>query len=87
MKGQEVERQFSGQQVQRAHMILAQQKQDWPAISLPHSRGKVTPVDVLAVPVGRDRDKAIDQWCASVWEAFGDNRETVIELLRTHRII
>jgi hypothetical protein len=82
-----VEKQFSGQEVQRVHMVLGQQKPDWPAIHLPHTRGNVTPADVLDAPAGPDRDRVIDEWCASVWEAFRDSRESVTALLGRHGII
>jgi len=36
-----VEKQFSGRQVQRAHMQLARQKRPWPAFALPVKRGSM----------------------------------------------
>jgi hypothetical protein len=82
-----VEKQFSGKQVQRVHMDLARQKRRWPSFALPAERGDLTAAEVLAVPAGPERDKAIDAWCASVWEAFRDCRPTVVELLREHGIV
>jgi hypothetical protein len=82
-----VEKQLSGSEIQRVHMVLGQQKQDWPAIPLPHDRGIVTAATVLDAPAGPLRDKAVDDWCASVWEAFRDSREIVVELLRAHGIV
>jgi len=82
-----VERQFSGRQVQRAHMELARHKQTWPVFSLPVERGLITCVDVVAVPVGIERDRAIHAWCASVWEAFRESHVTVGELLRKARLV
>src|SRR2546430_13647426 len=34
---------------------------------------------------GPERDTAIDNWCRSVWTAFGANRETIIALLREYQ--
>jgi hypothetical protein len=82
-----VEKQFSGRQVQRMHMDLAQQKRRWPSFALPHDRGPTTVADVLAVPPGPERDKAIHAWCASVWQAFRDCRQTVVDLLRERGIL
>jgi hypothetical protein len=82
-----VERQFSGKQVQRVHMGLARHKRPWPAIALPSDRGRITVADVLGVPAGPERDRAIRAWCASVWEAFRDCRPTVAELLRACGIV
>ena len=65
-----IEKQFSGKQVQRAHMRLAQRKRTWPVFDLPRDRGAITVAEVLAAPAGPDRDKAIDAWCRSVWQTF-----------------
>lgn len=82
-----VEKQFSGYQVQKAHMVLGRTKREWPRVYLPEDRGIVTVADVLAADPGPDRDEAIDDWCRSVWSAFGRNRESVIALLREYQII
>ena len=81
-----VERQWSGKQVQRAHMRLARPRYSWPAFSLPRERGSMTVVDVVEAPEGPERARAIDAWCASVWAAFAGSRTTVAELLRRHGI-
>src|SRR5262245_9263354 len=82
-----VERQFSGRQVPGVHMDLARQKRRWLSVALPAERGDLTAVDVLAIPAGPERDRAIEAWCASVWEAFRDCRPTVVQLLREHGIV
>jgi hypothetical protein len=79
-----IERRFSGKQVQRMHIALAQQKRTWPAFRLPRERGRMTAADVMAAPPGSARDEAIDRWCASVWGAYRDNRDLVVDLLRSH---
>jgi hypothetical protein len=81
-----VERNFTGKQVQRAHMTLAVRKRQWPPIVLPSSRGTMTAADVLAVPAGPERDKAISDWCRCVWAEFAANRQTLAELLREYGI-
>jgi Family of unknown function (DUF5946) len=82
-----IERQFSGREVQRAHMRLAQRKQNWPTFVLPKNRGSITVLDVMAYPEGVEREKAIHDWCASVWAAFAASREIIAELLRQNKII
>lgn len=82
-----VEKQWSGKQVQRAHMRLARPKYAWPAFSLPRDRGSLTVVDVMEAPEGPERHRAIHAWCASVWTAFAGSRKTVAELLRRHGIV
>ncbi len=77
----------SGRQVQRAHMDLARKSRQWPSFRLPSDRGTTTAADVLAVPAGPDRDRAIDDWCASVWAAYRDSHRAVAELLEAHGVI
>ena len=82
-----VERGFTGREVQRAHMQLAKRKEPWPVGALPVDRGSVTALDVLAFPEGAARDAAIELWARSVWEAYAESRERVIEVLRRRGII
>ena len=82
-----LEKQFSGHEVQQAHIGLSRRKREWPAIRLPHDRGSMTAQDVLAAPAGLERDGAIDDWCRSVWTAFGENRQIIIALLREYQIV
>jgi hypothetical protein len=82
-----VEKEFSGRQVQQVHMKLGRCKRTWPSFPLPCERGFVTAVHVMAAQEGTARDKAIDSWCASVWEAFSDSHRAVAELLKHHGIL
>ncbi len=82
-----VEKGFTGRQVQNAHRQMAREKRAWPRFTLPEHRGAVTACDVLAAPSGVERDKAIDAWCSSIWEAFSMNRDAVVALLREHRVL
>ncbi|MDE3155321.1 MAG: hypothetical protein KGN76_09465 [Acidobacteriota bacterium] len=82
-----VERGQTGRWAQRVHMQLAKRKHDWPSFTLPADRGAITAADVLAVPPGPERDRAIDAWCASVWAAYRDSHGAVEALLRTHGLI
>jgi hypothetical protein len=54
-----VEKQFTGKQVQLAHMKIAKHKQIWPTFSLPQIRGTITSTDVLAAPSGHERDQRL----------------------------
>jgi hypothetical protein len=82
-----VEEKFSGLHVQTVHMQLGRKKHEWPAITLPAKRGNITAEDVLNVPAGAERDVAISRWCRAVWEAYAENRGTIVDLLRRHRVI
>ena len=81
-----VEKQYSGRYVQRVHMQLARRKRTWPTFVLPANRGATTAVDVMAAPAGPERDRAIHEWCVTVWEAFAANRQIVVDLLREYDI-
>jgi len=81
------EKAFSGREVQRAHMKLAQRKQPWPEFVLPAHRGNMTVADVLAAPGGDQRDAAIHAWCADVWGAFRENESRIADLLRRNGIV
>lgn len=82
-----VEKQFSGKRVQRVHTHLAATKRVWPSLALPGDRGSLTVADVLAAPAGPERDKAIHAWCVSVWQAFRNCRQTVMEWLGERGIL
>lgn len=77
---------FSGRQVQREHMALARRRHGWPSFPLPRDRGAVTARLVVAASPGPDRDRAIDAWCGSVWEAFRDSHQRVASLLEQHGV-
>lgn len=65
-----LEKGFTGKQVQRAHMQLANRHKTWPKFELPENRGLITVKDVLAISPGERRDEMIKKWCESVWQAY-----------------
>jgi hypothetical protein len=75
------ERGWDGRKVQEAHMKLAKSKRAWPTWFLPEERGTMGPADVLKAPEGPERDRAIDAWSKSVWQAFAMNKGSVAALL------
>jgi hypothetical protein len=46
----------------------------------------MTAIDVMNVPAGPERDRAIDAWCASVWDAFRETHGEIAELVERHGI-
>ncbi len=78
-----IEKNYSGRDVQLAHIQLAQHRKQWPIFNYPTHRGKITVIDVLAAPPGTLRDAMIGKWCASVWEAWKDSHAKVAELAQT----
>lgn len=81
-----VGKQFSGRQVQRVHVELGRRKREWPRVHMPEDRGSITVANVLAASAGPERDLAINDWCRSVWTAFGADRQTIIALLKEYQI-
>jgi hypothetical protein len=78
---------YTGREVQRVHMRLGEQKQDYPAFMLPKSRGPITAAHVLEAPEGLERDRRIKEWAKSTWEAFIGNQPQVVEVLIKNNII
>lgn len=78
-----VEKNQTGKQVQRVHMLLARRAKNWPRFGPPVARGDVTVSDAMSVPAGLARDAMIDTWCASVWAAYRACRDQVAELIQT----
>jgi hypothetical protein len=78
-----VERQFTGKQVQRVHMLLAGRRKQWPRFDPPENRGAISVADVIAAAPGPERDLMIDRWCESVWQTYAASRDRIMELLQT----
>jgi hypothetical protein len=77
-----VEKNFTGKQVQKAHMQLARHRRQWFRPPLPDYRGAIAVSDVLAAAPGPQRDAMIHNWCVSVWEAWRAAREQIVDLAR-----
>lgn len=82
-----VEKGFTGKQIQDVHRRLARQRKQWPLLQLPTDRGVITAADVMAAAEGPSRDLAIDAWCKSVWDAYGDCQRLIVELLGENGVI
>jgi hypothetical protein len=79
-----LEKNYTGKQVQLAHMALARRKRDWPKFDLPESRGEITVADVLTEPAGPGRDAKIREWCDSVWQAYAESHHKVLDLVSSY---
>ena len=80
----QVEKGYTGRQVQRAHMQLANRSKNWPTLPLPSTRGEIGIEDVLGAGPGPDRDAMIDRWCSSVWQSWHESRPVVMAIAREH---
>ena len=76
-----LERNYTGRQVQLAHIQMAKRKRTWPIFELPKYRGEVTVTDVLNSAPGPERKKMIRKWCDSVWDAYRQIHEAVAALV------
>jgi GNAT superfamily N-acetyltransferase len=77
-----LEKNYSGRQVQQAHMHMGKHKREWPIFGLPTQRGEITVSDVIAATEGPERDAKIKTWCASVWQAYHEDHRTVETLVK-----
>ncbi len=77
-----IEKHYSGKEVQKTHMRLAKKKKQWPVFDLPVHRGNIGVSDVLRVKAGLERDRAIKDWSASVWEAWNESHAKVADLFQ-----
>jgi Family of unknown function (DUF5946) len=78
-----LEKDFTGRQVQKAHMQLANRRKKWELPPLPVERGAIVISDIVAAPAGEQRDALIWEWCASVWNAWSESREQIVALVRS----
>ena len=73
-----IEKDYTGRQVQLVHMKMANRKDLIPNLKVPEYKGTITIEHVLLTPEGKPRDRVIKHWCASVWKAYSNERDTVI---------
>ena len=72
---------YTGREVQLAHMHLARPpRRQWPRLPPPQQRGDMRVGDILAAAPGTERDRALDEWCRSVWETWQHARGEIIQL-------
>ena len=72
-----LERNFTGRQVQRAHMQLARRRRQWVAPPVPRPRTTIGVADVLAAAPGPERRTAIERWCQAVWQDWQHARPQI----------
>jgi Family of unknown function (DUF5946) len=77
-----LQKNFTGKQVQKAHMQLARYKKSWPNFKLPEKRGNITVYDVIEANEGPIRDELIIRWCDDVWKAYAEDHTRVINLVK-----
>lgn len=82
-----VERNFSGRQVQQAHMKLAKNRKFWPSLPSPAKSATLTVADVLRAKPGEARDCMIENWSKAVWDIWKEKRPEIETILKENGII
>jgi len=77
-----LERNFTGRQVQRAHMQLARRRRNWVAPPIPEQHAGIGVAEVVAAPPGPERIAMIRRWCEAVWLAWRHTRPEMAALAR-----
>lgn len=77
-----LEKNFTGRQVQRAHMRLARNRKQWIAPTIPQQEANIGIGDVLAAAPGPERHAMIRRWCEAVWRDWQTCRSEIAELAR-----
>lgn len=78
-----VEKNFTGREVQKAHMRLANRRKQWFWPAVPERRANIEVCDVLAIAPGPERDAKIHEWAAAVWDTCQAARQSIVELAAT----
>lgn len=71
---------FTGRQVQLAHIEMSKKSKVFDQIFLPASRGNISVQEVLESHEGRERDQMIHLWCESVWNAYSKEHSKIISM-------
>ena len=77
-----IEKNFTGKEVQNAHVTLGKRRKTWPKFILPEKRGAIGVKNVMDCPEGSKRNRVIEDWCLSVWLAYSNCHEDVKKLVR-----
>ena len=75
------EKNYTGRQIQLAHMELANKSKSWPHFDSPHSKHWMTVKDVLALSDIAKED-AIKQWSSTVWDVWRSQEYKVKEIMK-----
>lgn len=82
-----LEKNYSGREVQLAHMKMAKNKKEWPKFDIPKERGNITVFNVLETKEGRERDEMINKWSASVWQSWAKSHKKVEDLVKAELLV
>jgi len=74
-----LEKDYTGKEVQMAHVKLSSTSKIFESLDLPDYRGDFSIQDVLKHPPGKERDEAIHKWGVCVWDIFKNQRTLIQE--------
>lgn len=74
------EHNYTGRQVQRAHMLLARTAKQWPQFRLPEEKASVTVLDVLKTPENARNDR-LREWSKAVWSIWASEHTKVAQFV------
>lgn len=75
-----VEKNYTGKEVQQAHLKMSKKSKTFPTIILPENRGAITISDIIKIDDPKEKDAAIHKWCESIWLKFSAQHKIIIEL-------
>ena len=75
------ERGYTGRQVQKAHMNLANKTKVWPRFEPPTAKALLTVQDVEQSPPGGARNAMLVRWGKSVWDMWQPEHDAVRALV------
>jgi hypothetical protein len=78
------ERGYTGNEVQRAHVRLGQNRREWPVFNVPPVQSAVTVRDVLSSDMAQHYEYAIRRWGRSVWDVWALEQRTVQGLVERY---
>jgi len=78
-----MEKEYTGKEVQRAHMLIAKKRKTWPPLDPPEKTFHVTVADVLRANTDSEKKAAIHRWMTEVWEGWADRHEWIRETTET----
>jgi hypothetical protein len=64
-------------------MQMEKLRRTWPRLALPVERGAISIVDAMKAEPGEALDRAIHEWCVSVWGACNASEGEIAALLKS----
>ncbi len=77
------EHNYTGKQVQKAHMLLANQSKEWLSFILPKEKAPITVLSVIQSPDNM-KQGMIKKWGRAVWDIWQPEHETIAALVKKY---